>query len=43
MPLFNRRELVERARKYGFNRDTFEKVLRLKQILISIVTIQLEW
>ena len=33
MPLFNRRELDERARKYGFNRDTFEKVLRLKQIL----------
>ena len=24
MPLFNRRELDERARKYGFNRDTFE-------------------
>jgi len=27
MPQFNRRELDERSRQYGFNRDTFEKVL----------------
>jgi hypothetical protein len=25
MPQFNRRELDERSRQYGFNRDTFEK------------------
>ena len=29
MPQFNRRELDVSAREYGFNRDTFEKVLRL--------------
>jgi hypothetical protein len=33
MPDFNRRELDDRARAYGFNRDTFEKVLRLTKIL----------
>ena len=33
MPQYNRRELDERAREFGFNRDTFEKVLRLKTIL----------
>ena len=33
MPQYNRRELDARAREYGFNRDTFEKVLRLKTIL----------
>ena len=33
MPNFNRRELDDRARECGFNRDTFEKVLRLTQIL----------
>lgn len=33
MPQFNRRELDERSRQYGVNRDTFEKVLRLKIIL----------
>jgi hypothetical protein len=33
MPQFNRRELDERSRQYGFNRDTFEIVLRLKIIL----------
>ena len=30
---FNRREVDVRARKYGFNRDTFEKVIRLRMIL----------
>ena len=30
MPQFNRRNLDARSREYGFNRDTFEKVLRLK-------------
>ena len=30
MQQFNRRDLDVRAREYGFNRDTFEKVLRLK-------------
>lgn len=29
MPQYNRRELDVKAREYGFNRDTFEKVLRL--------------
>lgn len=33
MPQFNRRELDARAREYGFNRDMFERVLRLKMIL----------
>ena len=33
MTQFNRRELDARARKYGFNRDTFEKVVRLRMIL----------
>ncbi len=33
MPQYNRRELGARAREYGFNRDTFEKVLRLRTIL----------
>jgi len=33
MPQFNRRELDEGSCQYGFNRDTFEKVLRLKIIL----------
>lgn len=33
MPQYNRRELDARAREYGFNRDTFEKVLRLRTIL----------
>jgi predicted nucleotidyltransferase component of viral defense system len=33
MPQYNRRELDARARECGFNRDTFEKVLRLKTIL----------
>lgn len=33
MPQFNRRELDARVRKYGFNRDTFEKVVRLRMIL----------
>ena len=33
MPQYNRRELDVKAREYGFNRDTFEKVLRLKLIL----------
>jgi len=36
MPQFNRRELDVRAREYGFNRDTFEKVLRLRTILDSM-------
>ena len=31
MPQYNRRELDARAREYGFNRDTFEKVLRLRR------------
>lgn len=33
MPQYNRRELDVKAREYGFNRDTFEKVLRLRTIL----------
>ncbi len=33
MPQFNRAELDRKAREYGFVRDTFEKVLRLKYIL----------
>ncbi len=33
MPQYDRRELNDKANEYGFNRDTFEKVLRLKTIL----------
>ena len=33
MPQYNRRELDAKSREYGFNRDTFEKVLRLRTIL----------
>jgi predicted nucleotidyltransferase component of viral defense system len=33
MPQYNRRELDDRAHEYGFNRDMFEKALRLKTIL----------
>lgn len=33
MPQYNRRELEVKAREYGFTRDTFEKVFRLKTIL----------
>ena len=33
MPQYNRRELDVKAREYGFNRDTFEKVIRLRTIL----------
>ncbi len=33
MPQYDRRELNDKASEYGFNRDTFEKVLRLKTIL----------
>ncbi|MBR1627755.1 MAG: nucleotidyl transferase AbiEii/AbiGii toxin family protein [Lachnospiraceae bacterium] len=35
---FNRRELDIRARKYGFSRDTFEKLLRLRNILEHLCT-----
>lgn len=38
MPQFNRRELDKRAREYGFNGDTFEKVLRLRNILEYLCT-----
>ncbi len=38
MPQYNKAELDLRAREYGFMRDTFEKVLRLKQILSFINT-----
>lgn len=33
MPIFNKADLEGLARKYGFQRDTFEKVLRIKAIL----------
>ena len=33
MPQYNRRELGVKAHEYGFNRDTFEKVFRLRTIL----------
>lgn len=35
---YNRSELGKSAREYGFVRDTFEKVLRLKEILAFINT-----
>ena len=36
MPQFNRNELDVAARRSGFTRDTFEKVVRLKEILTWI-------
>ena len=33
MPTFNRQALEVEAKKYGFKRDTFEKVVRLRRIL----------
>jgi predicted nucleotidyltransferase component of viral defense system len=36
MPQFNRNELEVAARRSGFTRDTFEKVVRLKEILTWI-------
>ena len=38
MPQYNRNELDLAARSYGFTRDTFEKVLRLKEILARQTT-----
>ena len=44
MPQFNRRELDVRAREYGFNRDTFEKVLRLRTILDAFDDVdEIDW
>lgn len=34
MPQYNKTEMERTARKYGFTRDTFEKVFRLKKILL---------
>lgn len=33
MPIYNKVEIERVAKQYGFARDTFEKVLRLKEIL----------
>lgn len=33
MPQYNKADLGRAATQYGFMRDTFEKVLRLKEIL----------
>ena len=33
MPTYNKADLAMAASRYGFQRDTFEKVLRLKKIL----------
>ena len=33
MPIFDRVEIGRVAQRHGFARDTFEKVLRLKEIL----------
>ena len=35
---FNRAQLGQAAKQYGFVRDTFEKVLRLKEFLIYLNT-----
>ena len=34
MPMFNKQALESEAGKFGFRRDTFEKVVRLKRILV---------
>ncbi len=33
MPIYNKAELGRVAQQHGFVRDTFEKVVRLKEIL----------
>ena len=33
MPIYNKAEVGRTAQQYGFVRDPFEKVLRLKEIL----------
>lgn len=33
MPIYNKTEIGREAQQYGFVRDTFEKVLRLKEII----------
>ena len=33
MPMYDKAELAASASKYGFHRDVFEKVLRLKNVL----------
>mgnify|MGYP000437056868 CR=1 FL=1 len=33
MPIYNKAEIAASAAQYGFQRDTFEKVLRLKRVL----------
>ena len=38
MPQYNRKELDDKARENGYNRDTFEKVLRLEKILAFLNT-----
>ena len=35
---YNKGQLGQMAKQYGFVRDTFEKVLRLKEILIHLNT-----
>ena len=36
MPTFNKQLIGVEAKKYGFNRDTFEKVVRLRWFSFSI-------
>ncbi len=38
MPQYNKADLGRVAMQYGFTRDTFEKVLRLKEILVYFNT-----
>ena len=33
MPIYDKAEIGRTAQKYGFVRDTFEKALRLKEVL----------
>ena len=33
MPMYDKSELAAEAAKYGFHRDVFEKVLRLRNVL----------
>ena len=37
MPIYDKAEIGRAAQRYGFVRDTFEKVLRLKEILLMVV------
>ena len=39
MPQYNKADLGRAAAQYGYVRDTFEKVLRLKEVRVRLIVI----